>query len=202
MHSQPNCPLFNKWFRYQCVVIKFPVCDYIYINIVNWFHTGGCPPLFVENGRAEYNTPLLHGPPPTFIRVYGVGTMASFSCDNHNITDGSGSAICQDSQTWSEQPPICNSSNENKYLILAFFITAINWYWTVCEIIWDIFSSCNQRRELLNFWMSSKLDENYCVFLSKLWAKQYTQKIWTHLWLRRKSMADTLWVVRSMLNVS
>ena len=146
LHLSVNCSLCNKCMPYQCVIVNFSICDYIYI--INCFHKGGCPPLYVQNGRAAYNTSLLTGPPPTFIRRYSVGTMVSFSCDNHNIREGSGSAICQNSGMWSEQSPICNACNEHKLSILFVFLTnTISCSCTVFQKIEVCFLSVIKRDE-------------------------------------------------------
>ena len=71
------------------------------------FHTVICPPLSLRYGEVKYNTSLLTDD-YQLNRGYSINTTASFSCDEHNITEGSTSAICQNSGNWSEQLPICS----------------------------------------------------------------------------------------------
>ena len=107
---------------FSCVIrASQHVCDNKFCNlgyiplIVNYLYIEFCTPLHVQNGQVLYNTSLSYGiHNASFISGYSVGTMASFSCDEHNIREGSSSATCQNSGMWSEQPPICNQSNENE----------------------------------------------------------------------------------------
>ena len=149
--SQRSCVLFSVsvrtlhppatfliWVQYQNVsnyaqlirtvqcVISVLMCEDIFPNMFHYTHCllfliVLCPPLHVENGRAEDNTSFFTAPFDRRVRGYSIGTMVSFSCNEHNITEGSSSAICQYSQTWSEEPPICNACNENENICICTF---------------------------------------------------------------------------------
>ena len=62
-----------------------------------------CPEVNLENGQVEYNLSSQNG-------QYLTGTLASFTCDDGHVINGSLSSTCQDTGTWNPQLPTCEGT--------------------------------------------------------------------------------------------